>query len=135
MASVMRDDVTPPAPVKDTEQEGPVPDVWRPTLAAIVESLVREDSVLAAELPAVNPVSEELSRLCINAVHDYGEVTLVPLPEGTWETSVCLWRGDRWNCLVDLWTEQEGRSDLILDVNVFADDTGYKYAVHLVYVP
>lgn len=63
------------------------------------------------------------------------ERPLVPLPKDTRGTSVCLWQGDRWQCLVDLWTDQEGRSDLVLDVDVFEDGGGYRYAVKLVYVP
>jgi hypothetical protein len=123
------------APVKDDQQERPVPDVWRPTLSAIVESLVREEAVIAAELPQVEPVSEDRSEACRNAILRYGDVTLVPLPEGTWCSSVCLWQEDRWNCLVDLWTEQQGRSDLVLVVDVFEDDGTFRFAVNLVYVP
>ncbi|MDG4827327.1 hypothetical protein O7635_36250 [Asanoa sp. WMMD1127] len=69
------------------------------------------------------------------AVDDYGDVTLVPLPEESWDTSVSLWHGDRWSCLVDLWTEQEGRSDLVLDVDVFEHGPGHRFVVQLVYVP
>jgi hypothetical protein len=92
------------APVKDGERARPVPDVWQPTLSAIVASLEREDAVIAAELPAVDPVCDDLSDLCRDAIRRYADVRLVPLPTDTWGTSVCLWRGDRWQCLVDLWT-------------------------------
>jgi hypothetical protein len=112
-----------------------VPDVWHPTLSAIVASLEREDAVIAAELPAVNPVSDDLSNVCRDAIRRYGDVRLVPLPTDTWGTSVCLWRGDRWQCLVDLWTEEEGRSDLVLDVDVFEEGGGYRYSINLVHVP
>jgi hypothetical protein len=122
-------------PVKDDHQERAVPDVWQPTLSAIVESLVREDVVVAADLSAVDPVSDDLSHACREAVRHYGDVTLVPLPKDTWDTSVCLWQGVRWQCLVDLWTEQEGRSDLVLDIDVRDDGRGYRYSINLVYVP
>ena len=122
-------------PVKDDLREHSVPDVWQPTLSAIVESLARGDAVMAADLPAVDPVSRDLSDVCQEAVRHYGDVTLIPLPTDSWGTSVYLWHGDRWQCLVDLWTEQEGRSDLVLDVDVFEDGGGYRYAVRLVYVP
>jgi len=36
---------------------------------------------------------------------------------------------------VDLWTEQEGRSDLVLDIDVRDDGRGYRYSINLVYVP
>lgn len=121
-------------PVKDEEQERPIPDVWRPTLAAIVESITRGDAVVAADLPEVE-VDSDFSGDCRNAVEQYGPVTLIPLPEQAWETSVCLWEGDHWGCLIDLWTKEEGRSDLVLDLNVFEDGEGYRYELHLVYVP
>ncbi|WP_444544523.1 DUF7668 domain-containing protein [Rhizocola hellebori] len=52
-----------------------------------------------------------------------------------WDTSVALWFGDRWRCLVDLWTKEEGRSDLVLDVDVFENGSGYRFYVNLVLVP
>ena len=122
-------------PVKDDSREVPVPEVWRPTLAAIVGSLVRRDAMIGAGLQAVDPTPYETSQACLEAVDDYGDVTLVPLPDESWDTSVALWFGDRWRCLVDLWTEPEGRSDLVLDVDVFEHGPGYRFSVHLVYVP
>lgn len=121
-------------PVKDGEQERSIPDVWRPALAAIVDSIARGDAVVAADMPEVE-VDSDFSRDWRDAVEHYGAVTLMALPEQTWETSVCLWEGEHWNCLVDLWTEEEGHSDLVLDVNVFEDGPGYRYELHLVYVP
>lgn len=67
-------------------------------------------------------------------IDDYGDVTLTSLPDASWDTSVALWFGDRWRCLVDLWTEEEGRSDLVLDVDVFENGPGYRFSVNLVYV-
>jgi hypothetical protein len=81
-------------PVKDKHVEGAVPEVWRPTLRAIVDSLVRRDVMLGAGLPAVDPLS--------------ADATLVSLPDEAWRTSVVRWYGDHWNCLVDLWTEPDG---------------------------
>jgi len=45
--------------------------------------------------------------------------------EDLWDTSVALWFVDRLRCLVDLGTEEEGRSDLVLDVDVFENGPGY----------
>ena len=83
----------------------------------------------------MEPVSEELSAQCRDAVRSYGDVTLVPLPDDTWDTSGLSRQGTRWDCLVDLWTREEGRSDLVLDVNVVEDGDAYRFSVHLVYVP
>ena len=65
---------------------------------------------------------------------DYGG-TLVSLPTEAWDTSVCIWNGDHWSALVDLWTKEEGRSDLVLQVRISEAGAGFRTAVHLVYVP
>ncbi|WP_456107195.1 DUF7668 domain-containing protein [Phycicoccus flavus] len=62
-------------------------------------------------------------------------MTLAPLPEETWETSVCLWWGDHWECLVDLWTRGEGRSGLVLELGVLKGDDVFEYVIHFVFVP
>ncbi|GAA2194491.1 DUF7668 domain-containing protein [Micromonospora lupini] len=122
-------------PVKDEALDVPIPEVWRPTLRAIVDSLVRRDTVVGAGLPSVDPVSPETSQLCLQAIDDYGDATLISLPDESWDTSVACWYGDRWRCLIDLWTAEDGRSDLVLDVDVFESGPGYRFSVHLVYVP
>lgn len=122
-------------PAKDDALQVPVPEVWRPTLKAVVDSLVRRDTIIGAGLPSVDPVPGETSHQCLEAIGDYGDFTLIPLPDESWDTSVALWSGDRWRCLVDLWTAEEGRSDLVLDVEVFESAPGYRFSVHLVYVP
>jgi hypothetical protein len=43
--------------------------------------------------------------------------------------------GTRWDVLIDLWTVESGRSDLVLDARVFEVPSGYRYEIHLVYVP
>ena len=117
------------------EVEGPVPHAWRATLEGIVASMVRRDFVLASDVPAVRSPSPQKTRELLRAVKHYGDVTLVPLPEETWTTSVCCWSGDHWECLVDLWTEEEGRSDLVLSVDVTEHDGAFHFSVYLVYVP
>jgi hypothetical protein len=90
---------------------------------------------MAAGLASVDSVPPDVSQQCIDAVAAYGPVTLIPLPDESWETSIALWSGDRWGCVVDLWTEEEGRSDLVLDVDVIESASGYRFRVKLVYVP
>ena len=65
---------------------------------------------------------------------DYGE-TLIDLPDETWETSVSQWMGPHWDVLVDLWTAESGRSDLVLHVQVFETRSGFRVEIHAVYVP
>lgn len=122
------------SPQKD-ETEGPIPDVWRPTFAALVNSLVERSPTLGEGLPDVDPVSAEVREQCLSAVESYGDVDLVPLPVDTWKTSVTAWQGDHWLCLIDLWTEQERRSDLVLEAEVRERTPGFRFRVNMVYVP
>lgn len=119
----------------DDLAEGPVPQGWRPTLEALVDSLVRRDRVIGDGVVGVEPVSAGLRATCLDAIDAYGKVTLVSLPQEAWDTSVAASWGDRCRCLVDLWTEEEGRSDLVLEVDVVDEDQGPRFSVHLVYVP
>ena len=65
---------------------------------------------------------------------DYGE-TLVPLPDATWESSVSQWMGGHWDVVVDLFTEESGRSDLVLAARVFDDRGSLQIVVDGVFVP
>jgi hypothetical protein len=121
-------------PVKDPDREVPVPLVWRPVLRQVVEAIRRGDPRLAANVPSVAPVAEDVAEQILDYVADYGE-TLVELPEGSWDTSVVIWTESRWDVLVDLWTEAEGRSDLVLHMQVSEVGTDYRFDVGLVYVP
>jgi len=120
-----------------TDAQTAVPHLWRATLAAIVDSLIRGDTRIGESVKYVEPLSEADSRACRDNVVNYGSVTLIPLPDATWDTSVARWWNDnRWDCLIDLWTAEEGRSDLVLNATVFEDpDRGFRIHPGLVYVP
>ena len=60
---------------------------------------------------------------------------LVELSDETWKSSVAQWMRTHWEVLVDLRTEGEGRSDLVLDARVYEVEAGYRFKVHAVYVP
>ena len=121
------------APTKADDRELPVPLVWRPVIQQVVEHL-RGDQGRAVGVPGVRPVSAETSKQIQEYVADYGE-TLVSLPEASWETSIASWTGEGWDVLVDLWTEREGRSDLVLHLQVQERGPGYEFEVYMVYVP
>jgi len=114
--------------------EGPVPTRWRPVLGAVVDALVRRDYGLRAGIDGVAPVSADSAEHIRRYIEDYG-ATLVPLPQEAWDTSVCSWTGHHWDVMVDLWTEEEGSSDLVLQMRVVEQDEGYLAEVHMVYVP
>lgn len=120
--------------VRDDSQERPVPTAWRSTFAAIVARFVEGDFGLLAAVPAVAPIDAQTSQQIETYVREYG-ATLIPLPMETWSTSVCIWDGQRWHVLVDLWTREEGRSDMVLHAHVTDSAAGSSFAVHLVYVP
>lgn len=120
--------------VKDETGEQPIPTAWRKTLREIVDAFVIGDYRLDKGVAGVEPVSADTASHIWSYLKDYG-ATLIALPEATWNSSVCIWYGDYWNALVDLWTQEEGRSDLVLDVRVTEAGTGFRIEVHLVYVP
>lgn len=119
---------------EDNLTQQPVPIAWRPMLKAMADALAAGDYTLASVAQAVEPVSPETARQMEAAVRAYG-ATLIDLPEATWATSVCMPYGEHWDVLVDLWTTEEGPSDLVLGVRVRELAGAFSYRVELVYVP
>ncbi|MBV6288836.1 DUF7668 domain-containing protein [Pseudomonas aegrilactucae] len=116
---------------KDGENQVPVPQVWRPTLSAIVDALIQGGEPSLAQVTLQSP---DVWAHAQESIHAYG-AQLRKLPDESWNSSVCIWYGEFWDVLVDLYTEEEGRSDLVLQVHVYEGDDGYRYEVVLVYVP
>lgn len=118
--------------VKDQQNELPVPDTWRPTIVSIVHAL-RSGGGLEA-LPSVRPISTEDRQWMLENVQDYG-ATLAELPPDAWRSSVCQWMDGYWEVLVDLFTVEEGASDLVLFVRVYEQGDGYSFEVTSLHVP
>ncbi|QKE84647.1 hypothetical protein [Arthrobacter sp. NEB 688] len=112
-----------------------MPAAWRPALGEIVDQLVRGDGSQGRHIKRLEPVSDVVWSQCRDALEDYGDVDFISLPATSWETSVCQRRGERWFCHIDLWTTQEGRSDLVLEVSVREEVDGPRFTVELAYVP
>jgi len=123
-----------PEPVKDEESQHPVAAVWRGPLREVVRAFVRGDYGLANGVAGVEALDPKTAKQIRKYIADYG-ATLIDLPDETWDTSVAQWDGTHWQLLVDLWTAEEGRSDLVLDCLVHETDAGCRIKVHLVYVP
>jgi hypothetical protein len=123
----------PPA-VKDQQAAHPIPGAWRQPIREIVRAFVSGDYGVSAGVAGVEPVEEATADHIREYIADYG-ATLIELPEETWSTSVTQWYGKHWEFLIDLWTREEGPSDLVLSGRVRETTDGYVLKVHLVYVP
>jgi hypothetical protein len=121
-------------PVSKADGFLPVPSLWRKTIHDIVEAFREQDFVLARSVPNVNPVSQREATRFAEYIEDYGD-ELDELPEATWETSICERVADFWDVWVDLYTVNEGHSDMVLALRVREDGSGYVFDVYSVYVP
>jgi hypothetical protein len=82
----------------------------------------------------MRPLPDEMKDFIREIVADYGE-TLTVLPDDTWSSSIYMWMGDFWEILVDLWTEESGRSDLVLYLRFHESTFGYEVDLRSVHVP
>ncbi|WP_343610816.1 hypothetical protein [Novosphingobium sp.] len=119
--------------LKDEVQEHPVPSAWRPKLREIVDAF-KTGNFNLRDLECVEPLDEDTSVGIARNISAYG-CTLAALPDDSWKTSVCQWQYEYWKVLVDLFSVEEGQSDLVLHVNVFEKGDSFEYKVHFVYVP
>lgn len=126
----------PPAPpaLKDLETAHPIAGAWRPMLREVVRRFVQGDYGLAQGVQGVEPVTAETAEQIRDYVAHYG-ATLVDLPDDTWQSSIAQWMGTEWDLLVDLWTAEEGRSDMVLHGHVEETSAGPRFRVYMVYVP
>jgi hypothetical protein len=121
-------------PVKDEDAAHPIADSWRPRLREIVKALAEGDFGLARGIPSVAPPSKSTVDQMRAYVEDYGE-TLADLPEETWESSAAQWMETHWDVLVDLWTVESGRSDMVLSLRVFEAGKEFRFEIVLLFVP
>lgn len=129
-----RDDLAVVSVVKHEDAAHPVAATWRPVICEIVRAFSRGDYLLSQPVADVDAISEATAEHIRASVADYG-ATLVELPDETWETSRAQWMVGHWEVIVDLWTKEEGQSDLVLSLTVTEAGAGHRFRVHLVYVP
>ena len=120
--------------LKDEHNQSPVPSAWRGTLSAIVEAFKEGDFSLTRKVPGVRSIPEKKATRIAGNIKSYG-ARLASLPEDAWQTSVCQWMGAYWDVMVDLYTVEEGASDLVLQARVYEEGVTYAFDVHFVYVP
>ena len=112
----------------------PVPLEWRSTLRQIADELARGNYGLEPGVANVEPMSASTTAQIKGYVERY-PATLTSLPEAAWDSSVCIWGGSHWEVLVDLWTREEGPSDLVLHAQVHPVSGGFRFNVQSIYVP
>lgn len=121
-------------PVRDSEQAHQVSGVWRDTIREIVDALASGDHRLSRPIESLVSVTAATADQIHRYLENYGE-TLTQLPNEAWDSSVAQWTGTHWDLLIDLWTVESGRSDLVLDLRVFPFADGFRFEIHAVYVP
>nr|GEU28411.1 hypothetical protein [Tanacetum cinerariifolium] len=115
----------------DGTSERPVATAWRPAFCHIVDAFVKGDYLLRDGVADVDPIPEETASHIQSYLSDYG-ATLKSLPDDAWNSSVCIWTGSHWDVLVDLYTNEEEASDLVLSARVTDTSHGFKIVVHMV---
>ena len=119
---------------KNEDEELPVPTEWRKPLADIVECLASGEFSKLSSLPAVT-LEGGWGWQDIDAyIRDYG-CKLTSLPQESWRTSIYLWMGGYWDVLVDLFTVEEGPSDLALSLRVYPREGSYTFRIEWLHVP
>ena len=123
-----------PDAVKDLDAAHPIPGAWRPIFSRIVSRFAQGDFSCSGSVTGVAPIPASTADQIREYVNEYG-ATLIELPEPAWATSVAQWMGSHWDVLVDLWTLEEGRSDLVLHAQVEQIGGDPRITVQTVCVP
>lgn len=121
-------------PLKDAKTAQAIPTAWRPVFQAIVHTMATQDYPSINRIRGVQPLSKAMTARIQDYIQNYG-ATLVDLPDDSWNSSACTWYGNYWEALVDLWTREEGKSDLALSVRVTEIASDFTFQIHMVYVP
>ncbi|OEY95090.1 hypothetical protein BJD20_17005 [Acinetobacter proteolyticus] len=118
--------------------EGPqaIPSIWRNTIFEIVEAFKNHDIGYYNQIKGIVSIDTNNFEEIISDINTYGEF-LISLPDQTWESSQCIWKGDScWHIFIDLYTISEGKSDLILFLTVEIDkNNNFSFYVNNFYVP
>jgi hypothetical protein len=120
--------------LKDEKNQAQIPTAWRSTFVDIVERLKKGDFGLVQEVEGVRSISADDAIGIGDNIKRYG-AQLTSLPEETWRTSVCQWMIGYWDALIDLYTVEEGASDLVLAVRVYEEGPAFSFEILSVHVP
>lgn len=116
-----------------TPDDEPIPVRFRPLIAGV-----------AARLAAGDYEGIVADGLVREGHHDFAlfvreyPASLVPLPPEAWVTeqanAIPLNDGSGWAFVIDLYTKEEGRSDLSMEGLLFDDDNGPRLLIHNIHV-
>ncbi|WP_305910361.1 hypothetical protein Q9L42_000120 (plasmid) [Methylomarinum sp. Ch1-1] len=120
--------------LKDQNNQTPVASVWRSAISEIVDAFKDGDFKVTRRVVGLQPISDTDAKRIEKNLLAYG-ATLTSLPEETWDTSVCQWMNGYWDVLVDLFTIEEGASDLVMAIRISEEGATYVYDVQSVHVP
>lgn len=116
--------------------ESPVPERWRPVLSSIIHRLVIGDYAGLAADGLVSYTDDPTDTSIGRWIEEY-PATLVDLPPEAWtysEHAPWVGQAQSWWVIVDLWTAEEGRSDLSMEATVWDDGTSIVAQVDNVHV-
>lgn len=119
---------------KVEDAELPVPTIWREKIAEIVEAFKDGGFKLQNGISDVQQISEKDAKIIQGNIAAYGG-EIISLPNESWDSSVCRWIGNFWDVLIDIYTNGEGRSDLVLFCRVLERGGKYMFIVDSVHVP
>ena len=104
-------------PVKDEENERPIPLVWRTTILAIGECIKAGDYRFEKAPSSVKRVNADTAEVSVYQIESYG-CESVTITELSWQSSIYIWMGEQWDVIVDLIDENGSHTDLILKLNI-----------------
>mgnify|MGYP003452711211 FL=1 len=121
----------------------PIPRTLRPALSAVVDRLVagdykglKRDGIDRHEDRDLGLWIREYGRA--PGTDEPGRATLVPLPEDAWESAEVVFEDPGpprvWGVVIDLWTAEEGRSDLSMEAEVIETSNGLAVVVSDIHV-
>lgn len=123
-----------PNAIKDENTAHPIAATWRPILQEVVRAFSKGDYELSHTIEGVDSVSSDIAIHNRDYVKEYGE-TLVELHSDSWKSSSAQWMENHWDVLIDLYTEGEGLSDLVLTGKMIKINDTPHFTVGLIYVP
>ena len=94
---------------------------WQKRFAEIVARLVEGDFAFGPDMDDIEPFSSAEKDRFVQNVQAYGD-RLIHLDQAVWRSSIYAWANGHWAVLVDLTTENEPVSDLVLHARIIDDD-------------